>query len=260
MFGKLFKKKEKRDEGPTLLFVLLPDTTPIDQDAVLEAIRKHYPSVRVTTEPGEEGGVAAFNFGETRVMTMLMPVKIPTNEVSECRAISRFWRDEDGDTTHEAHIVLAGLGGATAMERARALAMVATGISLSRATAGWYVGSASHVLHPELAVEMEEGPGSLLGLLIWVNVVATAEGPERCSLSTLGMEAFGHREFEIVDTAADPGEWYTRLLDLANYVLEAGPVLKHGQTFGATADEKIGIEVGKSKLGKEGTVIRLLVP
>lgn len=260
MFGKLFKKKEKPAEGPMLMFVLLPDTNPVDHEAVVAAIRKQYPSVRVQLEKGSEGEVGAFTFGDTRVMAMLMPVPIPTEEVSECRAISRFWQEEDGETTHQAHVVLAGLGGNTPMERARAVAMVATGMTLSRPTIGWYVGSASQVLNPELAAEMEEGPGSPLGLLVWVNVIATAEGPGRCSLSTLGMETFGHREFEIVDTSADPGEWFTRLLDLANYVLESGPVLKHGQTFGATADEKIGIEVGKSKLGKEGTVIRLLVP
>jgi hypothetical protein len=65
---------------------------------------------------------------------------------------------------------------------------------------------------------------------------------------------------EIVRTTADPQEWIFRLYDLCNYVLESGAVLKGGQTFGQSADERIPIEEGRSKLGKEGRVIRLVVP
>lgn len=50
---------------------------------------------------------------------------------------------------------------------------------------------------------------------------------------------------------------FDQLMALSSYVLENGPVLKHGQTFGPSADERYSIEVGPSLLGKAGTVIRL---
>jgi hypothetical protein len=50
------------------------------------------------------------------------------------------------------------------------------------------------------------------------------------------------------------------LCGLAEYVLTNGPVLRHGETFGPTAEDRWPVEVGKSRLGKEGEVIRLGVP
>lgn len=259
MFGKLFKKRSEPESGPLMLFMLLPDAKPIDHAPVLDALRRKYPMVRSAVSDVTPEQTFNVNLSGTDVMVAHMPAPIPTPEVAECTAISRFWDGSPEQTAHQSHAVLVSYGPQPPKVKAQALNRVATAVSMAGPTVGWYVGSASHVLSPALATELEDDDGDL-GIMAWVNVIATPDGLGRASLSTIGMETFGHREFEIVGTTADPGEWFTRLLDLANYVMDAGPVLKHGQTFGATADEKIGIEVGKSRLGKNGTVIRLLVP
>jgi hypothetical protein len=41
------------------------------------------------------------------------------------------------------------------------------------------------------------------------------------------------------------------------YLLENGPVLKHGQTIGMTAEQQLSIQHCPSSFGHPGTVIRL---
>jgi hypothetical protein len=127
---------------------------------------------------------------------------------------------------------------------------------------GWYVGDAAMVHHPEAAPELvEAATGDWKAMtLLWVNVLMSDDGNGASSISTLGMETFGHREFEIVAFRSDPHEVRDWIRDLSLYVLEHGPILQHGQTTGRTAEERLPIEIGPSKLGKDGTVIRIAIP
>jgi hypothetical protein len=56
------------------------------------------------------------------------------------------------------------------------------------------------------------------------------------------------------------GDLRTTLLDLALYVLRAGPVLKHGQSFGPSAEEKWSIRHERSNLvpGRDVIVLGML--
>jgi hypothetical protein len=56
------------------------------------------------------------------------------------------------------------------------------------------------------------------------------------------------------------GDLRATLLDLALYVLRQGPVLKHGQTFGPSADVKWSIRHEGSKLVPGRPAIVLGIP
>jgi hypothetical protein len=64
-------------------------------------------------------------------------------------------------------------------------------------------------------------------------------------------------EFEIPGLEMEPGELREWLINIMYYVLEKGPVLKHGQTIGMTADHQLKIRHTKSSFGHVGQVIRL---
>jgi hypothetical protein len=126
---------------------------------------------------------------------------------------------------------------------------------------GWYVGSAGMV-HSSAAVWdwVKAAEGDWVPMLpFWIHTLVTQDQEGTYSASTIGMEMFGHRDFEIVWSSMPPVSLREWLFDLCAYVLERGPVLLHGQTFGRSAEEKWKIEVGTSRLGKEGTVIRLVL-
>jgi hypothetical protein len=137
------------------------------------------------------------------------------------------------------------------------VSMVARAISSTHETVAWYCGNASQILKPDVASDLVEN-GAYVA--VWVNVLCTPKPRSGLDASTIGLEAMGHNEFEIVGTKRDVATVYELLMDLSVYVLENGPVLKHGQTFGRSATEKFGIEVGSSRLGKRGKVIRLGLP
>lgn len=259
MLGKLFRRKEEAKSRPQMLMVLLPDAEPLDAARLTQALRDLFPAVRCQATGKDEAALMVEVAGES-VMVALMPVPIPGDEVARSAELSRMWKGGPEATVHRAHAIVVATGTSSPSNLARAAAYAAAGLSSSRPTVGWYVGSASQVLLPEVAIETLKDSQNILPVMIWVNVIASKESTTESSLSTIGMVSLGHPEFEIVRTHADPQEWIFRLFDLCNYVLESGAVLKGGQTFGQSADERIPIEEGKSKLGKDGRVIRLVVP
>lgn len=257
MLGRLFGRKPKESGGPMMLFVLIPDTSPLDAAKIQDAARSKFSNLRVKATDSSHSGVE-IAFDGIDLVVAHMPAPIPGGEVAQNTQISRFWHGEPTDTAHGSHLIVVAAGDQPAILRARAATRAAAAISLAHPVVGWYVGSSGQIVTPKVGIEMAEDDDSFLAL--WVNVIASRDSDGEWSMSTLGMEAFGHAEFEIVRATGDAGSWYTRLLDLAVYVIESGPVLKHGQTIGQDQYEKIGIEVGKSKLGKPGEVIRLRVP
>ena len=77
------------------------------------------------------------------------------------------------------------------------------------------------------------------------------------SAATHGLEALGHKEFEVISTRLGIGELRTTLMDLSLYVLRSGPVLKHGESFGPSADVIWSVRHASSRLVKGRDVIVL---
>lgn len=70
------------------------------------------------------------------------------------------------------------------------------------------------------------------------------------------MQAFGKKEIEILDTSLSPGDIKEILMNIAHYVIRNNVTLKHGQTMGASADERIDITVSEGVL-VEGETVKL---
>lgn len=256
-----FSKKAETEARPNVLsFVLLANPAMPDPHLIAKVASDLDPTspVKVSETSGTESVI--FTCDGSRVIAGMVPVPIPDDEVQRCLICSPTWK-EGASPSHAAHVIL-GVTSPSAPESISVASRVAAAILKLGNGVGWYVGGAAMVHDPEAAVELVEaasGDWSPMTLL-WVNVVVSDDGSGASSLSTLGMEMFGHREFEIVAFRSDPGEIREWIRDISLYVLENGPVLLHGQTTGRTADERLRIEVGPSKLGKDGSVIRILVP
>jgi len=256
----LFKRKDNEPKGnkTVMLMVLIADSEPLDGNRIASTIRNTFPNVRCQHKATKQNGIELEIAGESVVLA-LMPAPVPNDEVEHNVPFSRLWKGDPGGTAHKAHVIVVALGSSAPMKLATVAGYAAAGISESRETVGWYVGSASHVITPNVATACLKG-NDIMPIMIWANIVMSRDSSTECSLSTIGMEALGHREFEIVRTHGDAGDWMFRIYDLCNYVLAKGPVFKAGQTFGESASERFLIEEGASKLGKDGTVIRLVVP
>lgn len=56
---------------------------------------------------------------------------------------------------------------------------------------------------------------------------------------TYGLQAFGKREMEVLDSAASPQQLHDFLYALASYVLDQDVTLNDGETIGFSAEEKL---------------------
>jgi len=127
--------------------------------------------------------------------------------------------------------------------------------------AALYWGNARQVIPADVAIsfvaESEAPP-----IMLWVGVTVSAPGKQGpFSAATHGLEALGHKEFEVRDAASMKlGDLRTTLLDFARYVLDRGAVMKHGQTIGRDAKTKWTISHEPSKLVEGRDAIVLGIP
>ena len=81
-------------------------------------------------------------------------------------------------------------------------------------------------------------------LHIWIYFGLRQE-KEKQSIYTYGLKEFGKKELEILNSDHSLGELSEMMFNLAHYVIGYNVVLKHGETIGITAEQKlknIGIE------------------
>lgn len=265
MFGKLFGKKDK--PAPTsahlLSMPLFQAGAKFNAAAVAQFATKLDPSDPIHVEPSKDSSDAmSFKSKNATAMGALMPMPVPTPEVDQCTKISFLWPRDEPKVEHGSHMVLIAMSDAGVRAAARLATRIATTLMRDKSAVAWYVGNASLVHKPKTAIDMAESvfEDDSFPVFHWVNSIVSQDDDGTFAASTLGMEALGHREFEVVQSLMPPGELMSYLLDMASYVLNTGAELKHGQTLGPTAEDKWKIEIGKSKLGKEGKVIRIGVP
>lgn len=234
-----------------MLMICLSTAEAPDLNAALKRLHSH---ADVDLEQGSNSSEASsFQFDDCSVSVIHIPVAVPGQEVADSSANSRFWKP-GSSTQHSSHVIVVGHGG-ECLERLESMVAVASAISAVAPTTCWYVGSASHVLEPSVGEAMLNSYDGAMP--VWVNFISSENNAGMLDASTIGLEAFGHGEFEVVGTTRSSQEVFDQLMALSWYVLENGPVLMHGQTFGPSQSERYSIEVGTSRLGKPGTVIRL---
>jgi hypothetical protein len=229
-----------------------------DPAAVIAAWARLFPGQPALGFEGGEG-TETYRIGHRSVTAARVPLPIPTAEALDAADISGMWQGStDAVRDHGSHAIVASLDddhlrGAWDVARLSAAMLEAgSGVAL-------YWGAARQA-HPadlviELATAAEPPPVPL-----WVGLTVSSNGPGHHSLATHGLEAFGHLEFEVLDTTTDLGKLHTTLLNLALYVLVKGPVLLHGQSFGPTPEDSWTIRHRKSKLVNGRRAIVLGIP
>lgn len=94
-------------------------------------------------------------------------------------------------------------------------------------------------------------------LPLWLNIQVTRDVSGAFVVSTTGLSAFGLMEIECewLPLAADAA--YTRVHDLALYLITNGPVIRDGDLIGTVTDEKLRVRHTRSFRHGFGSVYRL---
>jgi hypothetical protein len=249
------------DDAPVIAFVALPRDVALRADAVARQLRDVY-RVPATVDPGgDPDAPAVISVGGTMVGLTVIPKPIPWSDLEGPCACAWHWPEAtDVMRGHRAHVIVAvlGPGAGGPVERSLLATRAAAAVAATHGATGVYWGNGTTVNPADRFIEKARGASvAKPPVLLWVEARYARRGDGSAVAFTTGMAPLGHKEFEVPATRREPGYVLEMLLDACLYVLANGPILKHGQTFGRTADERLKIRHGPSMHEGRGSVITL---
>jgi hypothetical protein len=269
MFG-FFKKKQpasSRDKpgpgGPVIAALLLEgDSFPVDA-FLKDAARTRIAGKAVSAVNRGDGGVFSFEVGDEFLALAVMPAPYPAADLEGPIATSWMWPRQppiEKVKQHRSHLLITLTGGAGDPVRRRLILTAVTALAARQpGVMAVYWPEGTLVIYPPLFIEMATNINSPQAppLYLWVDLRAFRNQDGTTGLFTTGLSFLGHMEIEIPRIEMAPGELREWLLNIMYYLLENGPVLKHGETIGMSAEQKIRIRHCPSSFGHPGKVIRL---
>jgi hypothetical protein len=241
--------------------IMLASDAPIRVSDVQHHLAENWPDLPAATDVEEKDGTLALQIGEAGLIMARMPAPIPWSELEGPCATSILWRNAAAEVKkHAIHWIVTMNGELDPLALSTALTQAtAAALAVCPASIGVYWGNATLVIPKDIFINfakdvLPHGPP----LHIWVDFRVGKDSDTTSSGFTAGMKALGHMEFETQKSPEPPGELRERLLALAGYVVENGPVIRDGDTVGEDADERIRVVYADSLFGHEGQVMRLV--
>ncbi|HEV7278810.1 MAG TPA: DUF4261 domain-containing protein [Pirellulaceae bacterium] len=244
-----------------LSMIMTTGTAPISAAEVAALLASKWPDVPPATAVEQSDDTLSLGLGEGFAIIARVAAPIPWTELEGPCATSLLWKNAAEEVRRHTHHWLVTLMG---VEEPIAQATLLTQVTAAATAAcpdaiGVYWGNATLVVPKPIFVDFAEkilpqGPP----LLIWVDFRVGKDSETSCAGFTQGMQALGHMELETQKAPEPPGELRERLMSLAAYVIEHGPIIRDGDTIGEDADEKIRVVFSPSAYGSEGRVMRLV--
>ena len=261
MLGRLFRRRKRGGDGPgpQICMVAMRTVEGLSQESILRAAREVFPDVPVEKAEGEHP-VLSFVSGGVPVMVVPLPSPIPKPDVDEAVLRSWMWPDaREAMRAQQAHVLVTALGGESPLEAVMAATRIAAAVCRAGEAVGVYWGNGGHLHDPDTFVQ--DSLADVPPVHLWVGLVISGEtedGPY--SMSSCGMVHLGFAELEVIDSTTEPADLADIGYSLVMYLVENGPVVGDGHTFGPTAETKWRVEHTKSKFRKGEWVLRLQLP
>ena len=239
-------------------FVLLNEAK-FDRNKFLKDLKEDW---KITLDLGNDSGnnekdMLVGNIDNIMVAIALMPAPIPNNEAVEKAKINYKWKDAvKVAEEHKAHILVSLLGEPNLVEGAKLYTKIISALTKQENCTGLYV--TKTVLNPDMYrdfteyyVENDMFP---VENTIFIGVYKTDNG--EINAYTYGMETFGKKEMEVINSLEQPKDIYNLLQAIADYVITSDVILQDGETIGFTAEQKISISQSKG-VAVNGTTLKL---
>ena len=239
-------------------FVLLNEAK-FDREKFLKDLKEDW---KITLDLGDdsenkEKDMLVGNIGDIMVAVALMPAPIPNNEAVDNAKTNYRWKDAvKVAEEHKAHILVSLLGEPDLVEGAKLYTKIISALTKQENCTGLYV--TKTVLNPDMYrdfteyyVENDMFP---VENTIFIGVYKTDNG--EINAYTYGMETFGKKEMEVINSLEQPKDIYNLLQAIADYVITSDVILQDGETIGFTAEQKISISQSKG-VAVNGTTLKL---
>jgi hypothetical protein len=211
-------------------------------------------------------GFLTCSLGDEIVAWAPMPAPYPWSDLEGPCATSWMWpTGMDASKVirpHRTHVLVTMVGGKADRIRRRLLLTALTAMGGQQpGVLGIYWPEGTMVHYPKVFVEMANEIDSPKAppLYLWVDFRVFRNQDGTCGMFTTGLSSIGFMEFEIPSVAMEPGELRQWAVNISYYLIEKGPVLKDGDTIGATKDEMFRIRHMPSRHGKKEKVMQFAV-
>ncbi|MCQ4191518.1 DUF4261 domain-containing protein [Methylocystis suflitae] len=207
-----------------------------------QAIKARIPAIVIPPEIlADPNGTLVFLHEDDMFAVGKVDAPCPISKDDPCVQFTWYWPDAwEAVSTHKAHLLPSVSGGADAKRRAALHGqLVAAVVDAARDAVAVHWAS-SDSLWPAPLVAQTIAPGDQkppVPFCVAIKLSRDADGG--VSGATRGLAAFGLMEIEAEGFKGDPRQLNGLMLDLAGYLIEAGPVIKDGDTIGPDAGTKI---------------------
>ena len=201
-------------------------------------------TVDVLTAPEIHEDNLVFDMPGAMVAIGYMPTPVPDGEAEHFAKNNYFWPEASQVTAgHVAHLMVAVLPRDMApVEAGKTYVKLMSSCLESENAIGAY--TSGTVLEPafyqKVTDSMEQGK---LPVFNWI-YFGVYQNETGNNAYTIGMDAFGKDELEILGSKHTEQELCDFLFDVVHYVLEGDITLKSGETIGFTADQKLPMKRG----------------
>lgn len=239
--------KDEPGCGPFLGFALLSEAR-WNKAQLIRDLKELWDITVPESDPDEEerDDSLVFTLNERLVAISLMPFPIPDREAETNAENNWMWPEAVRVAEkHAAHIMVAVCGGDDdPIERGKLFVKLTDACSRQRCVTGIYASGV--VFEPDFyrkAADALKNDALPVHAWVWFGLYATDGG---LRAYTYGLEAFGHREIEVLDAeGADARELWAFISSTASYVLECGRTLEDGQTIGFSENDKHAVTLSE---------------
>lgn len=256
-FGKNKNTEERKENSGNFVGFVLLSKASADMPKLAEDLKKNL-DIGVDYNESSDKNSIVISSGETMITVSFMPAPVPNGEAEHYARANYMWREaEDTAKAHKAHIIAAVLGKSSdTLEKGRLFVKtVLTCLDQKYASAVYSDGAVFEPSFYRSAASVMQD--NALPVLNWIWFGIYKNG-KKVGVYTYGMKKFGKDEMEIYADGnnADLNEIRGFAVNIAIYVLENDVTLRHGETIGLTAEQKLPITKSKG-IALDGQTLKI---
>ncbi|MFD2909592.1 DUF4261 domain-containing protein [Flavobacterium ardleyense] len=247
-----FKSKNKIEKTPekSNLILSMPMFNSDENYALDKLIHdlESYWDLKISDISGDDS-VATFNINDETVAVAIMPVPIPQSDLEGIFQYNYLWKDASEELKAMTnHAIVTVLSSETDfVERFKIVTKLNASILRTTTNSmGIYQGSQTLLIPKNVYLDFADLlHQDILPIQLWL-YIGIINQETTSSAYTYGLKEFGNSEIEIINSTKIGSELYDFIHLIIDYIIGSDVVLKHGETIGFSAEQKIKITKSKA--------------
>ena len=248
IFSKKNKENNKVSEEKKLVLSmpLFKGEEGYSLDAIVDDL-KNYWKLDVKDVDGNDE-VATFSIDGELVALAFMPAPVPSEELESLCQFSYMWDKAETEVMeHTHHAILSVMSGdASTVDKYSLLTKInASLLRTCKNAIGVYQGSATLLVPKAVYIDFADMLNEDMPIQLWIYIGLVQENG-KTSMYSYGLEEFGKREMEIINSDMDVNYLFDFLSNILYYIIDQDVTLLDGETIGMSEEQKLTIRESKA--------------